>query len=480
LRKNQPKANQTQSMQASPHRIVTYYLRHFLSLMFAICIYHMGNAQVQAFAPAPENEAHLKGLLTTVEKSYQQHLSKLPSENKKDYLRAYGSMWEFIKEKFDQKEIYTADVAQQYLNALVAEIVNGNPQLKDKSFQVFFSRTGVPNAMYIGEGVILFNMGLFYRLDNEGQAAFTLCHELAHGYLGHGENRVNEWVNKINSDEFKSELKKISKSEFKQRSQLEALLKGMVFDSRKHSRDHEAQADSMAVELMRNTRFNLTESLTILDLLDKIDTDTLHVEASLQRLFNSKEYPFQKKWIAKEEGLLGGHAQLKIDSTLADSLKTHPDCKLRIKLLEPFVNKNNTGTRLQYVVSKTTFDELKERFAYEVVEYAFASKNYTKSLHYAMELLQQHPADPYLVAQVGKIFNGFYISQKEHTLSRVIEFPSPYQGANYNMLLQFIQNLYAENYASISYYFLKQYQPALSYYEPFKTAYNTSVQIAQQ
>jgi hypothetical protein len=446
----------------------------------ALLFFNLCKAQTPAFSPAPEDAAHLQSLYANTENSYKQHVSKLPSENKKDYQEVYKMMWENIKEKFDEKEIYTAKDAQAYLESLSAEIVKANPLLQGKSFQAFFSRSGVPNASYIGEGIILFNMGLFYRLDNESQAAFVLSHELAHFYLNHIGNKIDKYVSTINSEEFQKELKKIKNSEFRKREQLENLLKGITFKGRKHSRENESQADSMAVEFMRNTRFDIIESLSALALLDKIDTDTLKVEPCLQRLFNAKEYPFQKKWIAKEEGLLGGHALIAKDEKLADSMKTHPDCQLRIKTLEPMVSKYSAGNHSKDVINRTRFDELRQRFSFETIEYAFTANNYTRSLLYTLELLQQYPSDPYLVSQVGRIFNGMYAAQKSHTLTKVIEFPSPYHQANYNLLLQFVQNLYVENFASISYHFLKQYNAQLTNYAPFKTAYNTSIQIAQQ
>ncbi len=87
------------------------------------------------------------------------------------------------------------------MDALVAEIVKANPLLQKQNFNCYFSRSGVPNAVYIGEGIILFNMGLFKRLDNESQAVFILCHEIAHFYLQHGENSIRRYVAAINSQE---------------------------------------------------------------------------------------------------------------------------------------------------------------------------------------------------------------------------------------------------------------------------------------
>lgn len=437
-------------------------------------------AQEKVFVPANESATLRKSISTSLEKQYQLDIASLPSENKKDLLKIYKQRWDNIQQKFDKNEIYTNLQAQQYLDALVAEIVKTNPLLQNKPFKCYFSKSGIPNAEYLGEGLILFNMGLFSRLSNESQAAFVLCHELSHFYLRHSENSIQKYVATINSEEVQKQLRDIKKSEYGKREELEKLLKGMAFDSRRHGRDHESGADSMAIEFMRNTHFDMAESLSTLALLDSIDTDTLKTDVTLQKMFNFKEYPFQKKWIAKEEGLLGGHAKLTQDESLADSLKTHPDCKKRIQILDPMIQKYYAGTTLKNPVNQEKFRALINTFRYEIIEYTFASDNYTKSLQYAMELWQSHPSDPYLVTQIGKIFNGFYNAQKNHMLGKVSELPAPFFASNYNLLLQFVQNLFREDYAAISYRFLKQYASQMENYPLFKSAYQTSIQISKQ
>ena len=444
-------------------------------LIFSICI-----AQNQpVFSPAPEDASLLKTLAIKYEDHYKTELTSLPKENKKDFEEVYKQRWDNVRSVFDKKEIYTSATAQQYLDAMVAEVVKANPLLQQQNFNCYFSRSGVPNAAYIGEGIILFNMGLFKRLDNESQAVFILCHEIAHFYLQHSENTIRKYVATINSQQVQDELKKIKKTEFGKRQHVDDLLKGLTFNMRRHGRDHESEADSMAIEFMRHSRYDISEALTTLALLDSIDTDSINMSACLQKMFDAKEYPFQKRWIAKEEGLLGGHAQLKKDEPLNDSLKTHPDCKLRIQFLTPMVNRYKTNGALKNIVYKSKLIELKNTFSYEIIEFAFTSENYTKSLYYTLELSQNKYGDPYLVTQVGRLFNGLYAAQKTHRLGRVIDLPSPYYPADYNFLLQFVQNLYLENFSSISYYFLKQYNSQFDQYSPFTNTFNTSKQIAE-
>ena len=451
--------------------------RLFLILFFTGAL-QIVNAQSQVFTPAAEDAAFLSNLLTKYEKIYKNDLVSLPSENKKDLEKVYQQRWENIKEKFDKKEIYTSASAQQYLNSLVTEVIRTNPALQNSVFNAYFSRTDVPNAAYIGEGIILFNLGLFQKLNNESQFVFILCHEIAHFYLQHSENTIRKYVAAINSADVQKELQKINKSEYKKREQLEKLVKGLTFNTRRHSRDHESAADSMAIEFMHNTKFDVAEALTALGMLDSIDKDNINTEAYLEKIFDSKEYPFQKKWIAKEQGLLGGHAQLSKDETLADSLKTHPDCRERIETLKPLVNKYRSTNSLKNL-DKLKFEELRNMAQYEIIEYGYTSNDYTSSLFNTIKLLQTRPSDAYLITHVGRIFNGFYNAQKAHTLGKLIQLPSPYFSTDFNALLQFIQNLYLQDFAQLSYHFLKQYQPQLEAYAPFKTAFNTSIQITK-
>ncbi|HUS01621.1 MAG TPA: M48 family metallopeptidase [Chitinophagaceae bacterium] len=436
------------------------------------------NAQSKVFTPAVEDAAFLNNLYTKYEKVYKNSVVSLPKENRKDFEMVYQHRWENIKEKFDNKEIYTSASARQYLDDLVTQVIKANPELQNTVFNAYFSRTHIPNAAYVGEGIILFNLGLLQKLNNESQLMFVLCHEIAHFYLRHSENSIRKYVATVNSEDVQKELQKINKSEYRKKEQLEKLVKGLTFNSSRHSRDHESSADSMAIVFMRNTKFDVSEALTALAMLDSIDRENFNTNDYLEKIFDSKEYPFQKKWTAREEGLLGGHAQVTKDEALADSLKTHPDCQVRIEALKPLVNKYRSANSVKNF-DKIRFEELRHTAQYEIIEYAYSSNNYTASLYHTLKLLQTNPGDAYLITQVGRIFNGFYSAQKEHTLGKFIRLPSPYFPPNYNALLQFIQNLYLQDFAQLSYTFLKPYQQQLDNYPPFKLAYNTSIQITK-
>jgi hypothetical protein len=132
------------------------------------------------------------------------------------------------------------------------------------------------------------------------------------------------------------------------------------------------------------------------------------------------------------------------------------------------------------VIDSAKFRHLAKLFRYEIIDYAYSSGNYSRSLYYTMEFIREKPSDPYLVSNTGRLLNAIYFAQKEHRLSKFVDLPAPAYAPHYNQLLQFVQNLYLENIASISYHYLDRFQQKLNDYQPFKDAYNASIQIAQK
>jgi hypothetical protein len=350
-------------------------------------------------------------------------------------------------------------VANGYLQSLLHEIIKSNQAIGPLEARVAFSRAWWPNASSMGEGTILFNIGLFYKLQNESQAAFVVCHELAHLYLNHSNNAINHYINTVYSDEFQNELKKINKSEYQKTKQLESLVKPMAFGSRRHSREHEAEADSLAVEWLKNTSFDVRESLSCLSLLDSIDGDKYHITPPLNRVFNFQEYPFQARWTKEEKSLFSSMAaNSETESNKEqDSLKTHPDCSIRIgKLKEKVQQYYKPGSRV-FVINEKQFRQLQLDFDYEIIDFCYRSDNVSRSLYYTLQRLEVQPADAYLITNAGRCINRLYTAQKNHTLGQVVDMPSPYNDKNYNTLLEFIQRVRLNDLGAFSYYFLQQH-----------------------
>ena len=412
------------------------------------------------YKPLSNNPDQLKDWTTTLQKEHEQLLKALPSENKSDYKKIYEDRYTMLKEFAAQNRIIVDSFANNYLQQLVSAIFSANPSINASGYRIRFTRDYWPNAASLGEGTIVFNIGLFTKLKNESQAAFVICHEIAHYHLKHSQNSIDRYITTINSKEYQQELKRIVKSEYQQGRQVESLAKGIVLNSRRHSREHESSADSMALELLKNTRFRIEDALTCLALLDSADEDKYNVSPALETLFNFPDYPFQKKWIKEEQTLMGAAAAQSVNEKTKekDSLKTHPDCAVRIKQLDPKVKAYSNPAKITNPVNEAQFKKLQQYFDYEIVEHCYRSDNVSRSFYYSLQMLQTYPDDAYLISNIGRCLNAFYQSQKDHILNRITDLPSPWTDPKYNTVLQYIQRVRLGDFAAHSYYFLQPWQ----------------------
>lgn len=433
------------------------------------------NAQQPAsYLPFKDDSLQLSIIKKAIKENYIKDSASIKGENKKYIIQLYRSRFDFITSMFTSKDFIYTEATNKYLASITNEIVNNNPELKTLGTRFLFSRAYWPNAFSTGEGTIVFNIGLFTKLENESQVVFTLCHELAHLYLQHSNKAIDHYISTLYSDEFQAKLKALKKQQYERNKELNKLEKGFVFSDRRHGRQHESEADSMGFIFMKNTRFDVKESIGCLAMLDNIDKDSYNSEEGLRSIFNFTEYPFQDRWIKKQSAFFGVSADTKETDKEEDSLKTHPDCKIRIARLSPAVQLINNPAAKKFVVDEAEFKKLQELFYFETLPATYNSKSISRCLYLAMQLHKKYPGNAYTIATIGNCFNLLYQNQKNHTLNNIVSLPSPYWDKNYSTLLEFIQNIRLDDMAAIGYHFLKQYETNFAADKDFTAALNQS------
>jgi len=405
-------------------------------------------------ADSPEGE---RQLLQALKLRFEQDAASINGTYKKQVSEIYKQRFEHLKERLEKKEFITNIQIQAYLQSIVGEIIRNNPHLPaTNQLRIYFSRSWVANAFSTGEGTILFNAGLFHRLENEAQAAFVLCHELAHYYLNHSNNSIVQYVQTVNSDEFQQKLKSIDKASYNKNSQLEKLALSVSFKNHRHIREHEKAADSLAIILLKNTAYDLNEALSCLHILDISDKEKFEAPLLLDSVFNFPQFPFKPRWTqsntlsfsdTKEEA-----AKKKL---IADSLKTHPDCSSRIQWLKIKISEfNNTGNK-KFIVDEKQFATLKQQFDYEILDYTFQSNRISLCLYKALLMHHADPTNAYIIGVIGQCLNKIYAAQKSHELGKITDLPNPAFDEEYNKLLRLIQNWRLHEIASTNYHFLE-------------------------
>ncbi len=441
------------------------------------CSYNSFCQQAFIYTPPSDNESKYNTLFNAITEQYNTDIDSVSGENKKYIAELYKERYEHIQKQFEDKEVITWDTANNYLQMLLKEIRQNNPVLQNINVFIFFARDFWPNASCEGDGVIEFNIGLFNRLQNEDQVCFVLCHELAHLYLNHNNNAITRYVNMLHSSEFQKEMRNVKKADYQKNTMLENITKNFAFSSRRHSREFESEADSMAIEFMKNTRFNINEALTCLALLDSVDNDKYNISPPVTKIFDSKGYPFQQNWIKGEQNFFSAMAKSSQGDLEKekDSLKTHPDCKMRIQRLTPLVQKYIKNAQGKNTSDDSVFEKLKHIFDYEIIEYCYNTGNVSRSLYFTLQMMQFYSNDVYLITNTGRCLNKMYNAQKNHVLGKIADAPSPYQEEKYNDFLQFLGNLHLQDMASVNYFYMLQFKEKFSFDKNFREQLNQSL-----
>src|SRR5215218_2902598 len=159
-------------------------------------------------------------------------IAAIPTLYAKDYKKIYNNQFGEIGNLWNSTRPVTTPEVNNYLQSIVKKIVSANSEIQQTDARIVFTRDAWPNAVSMGDGSIAINGGLFIFLKNEAELAFVICHELSHYYLDHTNKSIKKMVELYNSEDFKKEMKRISKHEYGAGRQIDELMKRTAFGSR--------------------------------------------------------------------------------------------------------------------------------------------------------------------------------------------------------------------------------------------------------
>jgi Zn-dependent protease with chaperone function len=450
-----------------------------LLFLCAICLPFIGLSQT-VYSIQKDDTILRKNYYEQSIKKKELLFASIGKEHARDYKNIYEEQFKEIGKLWQSTRPVTSPEAHTYLQSIVQKIVAANPELKGTDARVVFSRDWWPNAFSMGEGTIAVNAGLVIYINNEAELVFVLCHELAHYYLDHTPKRIKKYVETINSDAYQAELKRLLKTTYGANQQLEAFAKSTAFNSRRHNREDEAEADRYGYIFMKNTGYDCGAIRTTLELLDKVDDSLLYKPLDLPQLLNFPEYPFKKKWIQKESAIF---AQVDDNSPLSakekDSLKTHPDCDKRISLLTDSIRVAGSAGK-KFLVNENLFNQLKKDFFIEMTEECYREKNLSRNLYYSLLLLQSDESNQMAVYSVARCLNELYDKQKNHKLGLTVDKENKSYATDYNLLLRMLDRIRLEELANLNYAFCSRHLPVMKDYPGFKEEMNKAKKIKEQ
>lgn len=440
-------------------------------LFFLICFTvfpFQGECQNWQSDYAPLNSIYgVQELIEKLDHKLKKDLDDLSHSDHELLAKIYEDRIETIKENIKNEHYFFNTPIDTFLNQILQAILKANPEIPESEINLFVSRYPSPNASCLGEGSIVFNIGLLRRLENEDQIAFVLCHELAHYMEDHVNYNIKKQSHRLASLEDDAKIKKIKKSKYNRQARLEELLSGLVYNNRLHSRINESSADSVGMNFYLNTAYRPQEALNCMLLLDQLDRDKYLEAPDVKKWFNAKEYPFKDHWLKERKA---GLSQMRIErnQALIDTLKTHPDCKIRHHLLLLQIQQKDISPKP--VTNNKTIEKIKTYADFEMIESYYRIENYSRSIFHSLQLLEIYPENSYLYAKLGLSLFAIYEAQKNHQLNAYID-PIKNQQKNYKEVLLFIHNLRLSELKKVSFHFLNHSAAKFDKNEDYVFAY---------
>lgn len=250
-------------------------------------------------------------------------------ETQKKYKEIWDNRTSFITEAIQAKDFVREPEVYQYISQILSEIIKGNASYFPQRPMLLIDRSASVNAYTIGGNIIAVNTGLITFARSREEIALVIAHELSHNILEHTEKAMKEKAEWLTSEEYKNSLNAVLDSKYERLTRLKKIFETYSFSRSRHNRYHESDADSMALVLLKNSRISFDPVYFLR--LDSSDTQyKTALKEPLKNYFIPYSITLEDGWLQKRSrGLSTKNYNFRDTTGIADSLKTHPDCKER-------------------------------------------------------------------------------------------------------------------------------------------------------
>lgn len=270
--------------------------------------------------------------------------------------KQFKAIWEertsfFTEAISDNNYVYDKEICS-YLNDVVAQIQAANKNYLPVKPFVVLDRSASVNAYAIGGNVLAINLGLLSFAKTREEIALTIAHELSHNILEHPENGMKKRAEWLNSDEYRKSMSQVLESDYGRLSRLKKVYETYSFGRNRHQRYHEGDADSLAIILLNNSHISFAPEFFLR--MDSADVQYRQpLQQPLKNYFGFYNIVLEENWTKKRsKGLSTRDYDFHSNISVADSLKTHPDCVVRYNNTVARKTENGTATPIPENISK--------------------------------------------------------------------------------------------------------------------------------
>lgn len=384
-----------------------------LTLVALFAPFCLAHAQT---APVAKNHQfkELSTYTAFLEKTAADYTTTLNKPIQKQYSQTITEKNKGLTKELAESAFLFDDEVYPYLKAIFDHIVEQN-KLDKAQFHFFVDRSTVVNAYSFEDGTIVCNLGLLTTAQTEAQLAMVLCHELSHYLQKHVNQSLVGQLQRFNSPELNKQVKAIKRQNYLVNKQLETLMVTEVFNRRKHNRGQERAADSLAAVLFSKTGYSAANVSRVFDLLEASDNPT--ATSVLKNFFEAEAIDADQQWFQAAKKMSFGV----VNKQVADSLRTHPDCKERKASMQSWFNQHPKNGADFLIADSATLSAIKTAAIFDAAAFLNAKDNQAHYLYKLIVLDKFQPANSYIKSEIFNTLLSLCRHQKGHTLHTVLK-----------------------------------------------------------
>jgi peptidase M48-like protein len=331
-----------------------------------------------------------------------------PAFREKATQKKYKEIWDertdLLSAAIDNNDYVHEKEIHDYLDDIVRQIADGNRALFPEKPLLLIDRSEAVNAYAMGGNVLAVNLGLIAFSRTREELALAIAHELSHNILHHYENAMRQKAEWLASGEYKQSLNAVLDSRYERLSKLKKVLETYSFSRNRHQRYHESEADSLAVILLRHSNIAFDAGYFL-----RLDSSDLEYHKTLRHplsaFFAAYHLPYQDSWSQRHTHGLSTRSYSFTDSaTIADSLKTHPEC------VERYCKTRNLSTaNARFTpIPQTIQDKANKMLLWNI----YSGENLTSCLYRILLVKDKGNVDTWYDFMLSNVFAGLYYSDR--------------------------------------------------------------------
>lgn len=337
--------------------------------------------RLRASGPLPED------FILSTEEKYQYEMQGLDWQENMSAREMKAAFFQksayYLNQLLQSGKVLFNDELSLYIQEIADYLLRSRPELR-KQLRFYVVKSPSANAFASNDGIILINMGLMARLENEAQLAFILSHEISHYIKQHPldifmeNNRPRQDARMFGA---------------------EALEKALVAKNN-YSREKEVEADRLGLNLYLQSNYDLESVLRVFEIL-KFAHLPFDDEPFDPQIWETEHLKFPEAYLLEKVTPIHD-----LFANYDESLSSHPSPDTRKAIMKEVLHGRDNLGRSAFLFGEEKFRRVKEIARFETCYLMLQSHAYESAIYHSFLLLQKHPHSFFLQKIMAQALYG--------------------------------------------------------------------------